>query len=80
MTMDEKNKQVEDSLRRDEAEMSHEMEIRMRNFPHDRNEELRRETLARQLGFARPGNCGCVTVMTRDGELVDDYDLCAYCD
>ena len=80
MTMDEKYNQVEDSLRREEAEWSHEMNIRMRNFPYDRNEELRQETLARQLGFARLGNRGCVTVMTCDGELVDDYDLCVYCD
>ena len=80
MTMDEKYKQVEDYLRREEAEMFHEMDIRMRNFPYDLNEELRCETLARQLGFARPDDCGCVTVMSSDGELVDDYDLCAYCD
>ena len=80
MTMDEKYKQVEDSLRREEAEMSHEIEIRMRNFPYDRNEELRRETISRQLGFTRPDVCGCVTVRASDGELVDDYDLCAYFD
>lgn len=80
MTMDEKYKQVEDFLRREEAEESHEMDVRMRNFPYDRNEELRRETISRQLGFAQHVDYGCVTVMTSDGELVDDYDLCAYFD
>ena len=44
------------------------------------NEEIRLETIMLQLGIRKPVDYGCVTVMTDAGELVDDYDLCAYLD
>ena len=44
------------------------------------NEEIRLETMRLQLGIRKPVYADCVTVMTDDGEFVDDYDLCAYLD
>ena len=80
MTMDEKFKQVEDWENKINAELYEEIEPADRFVPYDRNEEIWFETISLQLGIRRPVYADCVTVMTDDGELVDDYDLCAYFD
>lgn len=79
MTTDEKFKQAEAYLAKKETELSNANESAERGVQYDQDEELRRETLSRQLGLARSKDCGCVTAMSREGELVDDYDLCAHC-
>ena len=77
MTMDEKFKQVEDWQNKIDAEIYEPVD---RFEPYNRNEEIRIETIRLQLGIRKPVYADCVTVMTDDGELVDDYDLCAYFD
>ena len=80
MTMDEKFKQVEDWLSKINAESYGDIEPSILFEPYDQNEAIRHETMRLQLGIRKPYNCGCVTIRTSDGELVDDYDLCEYCD
>ena len=80
MTMDEKFKQVEDWQRKIDAELYEEIEPADRFVPYNRNEAIRLETIMLQLGIRKSANYGCVTVMADDGELVNDYDLCAYLD
>ena len=80
MTMDEKFKQVEDWQRKIDAELCEGFERADLFEPYDRNEEIRLETIRLQLGIRKPVYADCVTVRTSSGELVDDYDLCAYLD
>ena len=80
MTMDEKFKQVEDWLSKSDTEPLGETEQTDWLEPYDQNEAIRLETIRLQLGIRKPVDYGCVTVMTSDGEFVDDYDLCAYLD
>ena len=80
MTMDEKFKQVEDWQNKIDAELYEGIEPADRFEPYNRNEEIRIETMRLQLGIRKPFYADCVTVMTDDGEFVDDYDLCAYLD
>lgn len=80
MTMDEKFKQVEDWQNKIDAEFYEGIEPADRFEPYNRNEEIRIETMRLQLGIRKPVYVDCVTVMTDDGEFVDDYDLCAYLD
>ena len=80
MTMDEKFKQVEEWQNKIDAELYDELDLADQFEPYNRNEEIRLETIRLQLGIREPIDYGCVTVMTSDGELVDDYDLCAYLD
>ena len=80
MTMDEKFKQVEDWQNKIDAEFYEGIEPADRFEPYNRNEEIRIETMRLQLGIREPVDYGCLTVMPSDGELVDDYDLCAYFD
>ena len=47
---------------------------------YDSNEEIRLETIRRQLGIMHRIDYGCVTVMSSEDELVDDYNLNEYCD
>ena len=80
MTMDEKFKQVEDWQNKIDAEFYEGVEPADQFEPYNRNEEIRLDTIMLQLGKRKPVDYGCVTVVTDDGELVDDYDLCAYLD
>ncbi len=59
------------------------MHMKANNNGRRNDEALRRETEKYlQLGpnETYDRECGCVLVRTSDGELVEDYDLCAYLD
>ena len=69
MNMDEKFKQVKDWQNKIDAELCEGIDPTDRFEPHDRNEEIRIETMRLQLGIRKPVYADCVTVRTSDGEL-----------